>query len=195
MGVVTPGPVTSGREAAELAPFLVRHDALLQPRVAILGHAYGVGAYDVFLLSRAALWDRWPQLGGAPDDVRSLELTLLLVRTARSVGGHATPGSHRPRPAQPPPPRAVLAARSLEPAWRHPDPWRLLAVRAARPLRALPHLDPLARDLAVLRWLDVPAAEAAPELGLPVPDFDRRLDAAMAQWEAVTAAAGEGRTP
>ncbi len=187
---MTPGPVARGRGTAEIARFLMQHDALLQPRAAILGHAYGAGAHDVFLLSRAALWDRWPQLGPAPDDVRALELTLLLVRTARSVGGQAAPGTHRPRPAQPPAPRAVLAARSLDPAWRHPDPWRLLAVRAARPLRALAHLDPLARDLAVLRWLDVPAAEAAPELGLPAPEFDRRLAVAMAQWEAVTAAAG-----
>ncbi|WP_433798569.1 hypothetical protein [Actinomycetospora sp. CA-084318] len=188
---MTPGPVARGRDAVELAPFLVRHDALLQPRAAILGHAYGAGAHDVFLLTRAALFDRWPQFGAAPEDVRALELTLLLVRTARSVGGHATPVTHRPRPALPPPPRAVLAARSLEPTWRHPDPWRLLAVRAARPLRALAHLDPLARDLAVLRWLDVPAAEAAPELGLSAEDLDRRLGTAMAQWEAVTAAAGE----
>jgi hypothetical protein len=187
---VTPGPVTRGREAGELAPFLLRHDAQLQPRAAILGHAYGAGAHDVFLMTRAALYDRWPQLCSAPDDVRSLELTLLLVRTARSVGAQATPAPHRPRPALPPPARAVLAARSLDPAWRHPDPWRLLAVRAARPLRALPHLDPLARDLAVLRWLDVPATEAGPELGLPAAEFDGRLRAAMAQWDAVTAAAG-----
>ncbi|MEJ2871277.1 hypothetical protein WCD74_26205 [Actinomycetospora sp. OC33-EN08] len=188
---MTPGPASRGhgRDARELAPFLDRHDALLQPRAAILGHAYGAGAHDVFLLTRAALHDRWPHLATAGEDVRALELTLLLVRTARSVGGHATPGTHRPRPAAPPPPRAVLAARGLDPTWRHPDPWRLLAVPAARPLRALAHLDPLARDLAVLRWLDVPAVDAAPELGLPPQEFTRCLDAAVRQWAAVTAAA------
>lgn len=177
------------RDASAAAPFLVRHDDRLQPRAAVLGHAYGAPGHDVFLLTRAAMVDRWPELGNAPEGVRTVELNLLLARTARSLGGNAAPVGHRPRSAVPPVPRSVLLARGLEPGWRQPDPWRLLAAPAARPLRALVHLDPLARDLAVLRWLEVPHPDAAAELGLPGPELASRLDDAMRQWAAVTEAA------
>ncbi|MFC5064506.1 hypothetical protein [Actinomycetospora atypica] len=181
------------RDAAGAAhAFLVRHDEHLQPRAAVLGHAYGAPGHDVFLLTRAAMVDRWPELGNATEHVRTVELDLLLARTARSLGGHATPPGHRPRPAVPPTPRSVLLARGLEPGWRRPDPWRLLAAPAARPLRALVHLDPLARDLAVLRWLEVPHPDAAAELGLPGAGLAARLDDAMRQWAAVVEAAEQG---
>lgn len=177
---------------AGLLDFLRRHDASLQVLVAMFGHAYGAAPHEVFLLTRAAMHSSWAELGPADEDVRVLEMGLYLTRAARSLGGHATPSTHRPCPAVPPAPRSVLAARTLEPGWRHPDPWRLLAADEARPLRALRHLDPLARDLAVLRWLGVPADRVAPELGLATPDLPGRLDAAMRQWAAVVAAADPG---
>lgn len=183
----TAAPTTG--DASPLVPFLIHHDAVLQARTAVLAHAYGTRAPDVFHLTRAMLYDRWPELCRATEDDRSRELTLTVVRAARSLGGHAEPGTHRPRAAVPPAPNAALAARALEPPWHHPDPWRLLAVPQARPLRALRHLDDLARDLAVLRWLDVPAWQAAVELGVPGHGFDDELDAAMRRWAAVTAAA------
>jgi len=193
VGQVVTSQSLGPRDAGGAAPaFLVRHDEHLQPRAAVLGHAYGAPGHDVFLLTRASMVDRWPELGNAPESVRVVELGLLLARTARSLGGHTTPGSHRPRPAVPPTPRSVLLARELEPGWRRPDPWRLLAAPAARPLRALVHLDPLARDLAVLRWLDVPHPDAGAELGLAGPDLPGRLDDAMRQWAAVTEAADQG---
>ncbi len=175
-----------------LPDFLRRHDAFLQVLVTVLGHAYAAPAHDVFLLTRAAMHDRWPALGAVGEDVRVVELTLQVTRTARTVGTQGTAVRHRPRPAHPPAARSVLAARSFEPGWRHPDPWRLLAADAARPLRALVHLDPLSRDLAVLRWLGVPDEQTAPELGLTVPELPGRLDEAMRQWAAVVAAADPG---
>lgn len=184
--------VDPGDHGAGLPEFLRRHDALLQPRAAILGHAYGAAAHDVFLLTRATMHDRWPELGAAGEDLRGVELTLQLTRTARGLGSRAAGAAHRPRPAHPPAARSVLAARSLEPRWRQPDPWRLLAADEARPLRALVHLDALARDLAVLCWLGVPHAHLAPELGVPDGELPGRLEGAMRQWATVVAAADPG---
>jgi hypothetical protein len=183
--------MTSQRVDPEEHPaveFLRRHDAFLQVLVTILGHAYGAPPHDLFLLTRASMHDRWSAFGAAGEDVRVVELTLQVTRTARGLGNHGADRSHRFRPAQPPAARSVLAARSFEPAWRHPDPWRLLAADEARPLRALVHLDPLARDLAVLRWLGVPDAQVAPELGLTEAELPTRLGEAMRQWAAVVAA-------
>ena len=194
---VTSQRVDQDDHPAGLPEFLRRHDAFVQVIVTVLGHAYGATAHEVFLLTRAAMHSSWAELGTVHEDVRVVELTLQLTRTARSLGGHAAPASHRPRPARPPAPRSVLAARSFEPGWRHPDPWRLLAADAARPLRALPHLDPLARDLAVLRWLGIPDGQVAQELGLAEGELPGRLDHAMRQWAVVVAAAdpeaGPGR--
>ncbi|MCD2194941.1 hypothetical protein LQ327_16330 [Actinomycetospora endophytica] len=184
--------VDSDEHPVGLLDFLRRHDASVQVLVTMFGHAYGASPPEVFLLTRAAVHSTWAELGALDENARILEMGLLLTRTARSLGGHAAPSTHRPRPTLPPAPRSVLAARSFEPGWRHPDPWRLLAADEARPLRALRHLDPLARDLAVLRWLGVPGDRAAPELGLPVPGFAGRLDDAMRQWAAVVAAADPG---
>ncbi|NMO92873.1 hypothetical protein [Actinomycetospora sp. TBRC 11914] len=169
--------------------FLRRHDAFLQVLVTVLGHAYGAPPHDLFLLTRASMHDRWATFGPAGEDVRVVELTLQVTRTARGLGSHGPERDRRARPAQPPAARSVLAARSFEPAWRHPDPWRLLAADEARPLRALVHLDPLARDLAVLRWLGVPDAQVAPELGLGEAELTPRLVDAMRQWAAVVEAA------
>lgn len=173
---------------AGLPDFLGRHDAFLQVLVTVLGHAYGAPAHDVFQLTRAVMHDRWAAFGTAGEDVRVVELTLQVTRNARALGTTAAAVRHRPRPAHPPAARSVLAARSFEPGWRHPDPWRLLAADEARPLRALAHLDPLSRDLAVLRWLGVPDAQTAEELGLSAPEMRARLDEAMRQWAAVVAA-------
>jgi hypothetical protein len=181
-----------------LPDFLRRHDAFLQVLVTVLGHAYGASAHDVFQLTRAVMHDRWISFGAAGEDVRVIELTLQVTRNARALGAHPTPVRHRPRPAHPPAARSVLAARAFDPGWRHPDPWRLLAADEARPLRALAHLDPLSRDLAVLRWLGVPDAQTAAELGLSAEEMPARLDEAMRQWAVVVAAgteAGPGSTP
>jgi hypothetical protein len=186
--------VTSQRvddEPPGLPDFLRRHDAFLQVLVTVLGHAYAAPAHDVFQLTRAVVHDRWTSFGTAGEDVRVVELTLQVARNARALGAAAPEVRHRPRPAHPPAPRSVLAARSFEPGWRHPDPWRLLAADEARPLRALAHLDPLARDLAVLRWLGVPDAATAAELGLSEAELPERLDEAMRQWAAVVAAGAD----
>jgi hypothetical protein len=181
-----------------LPDFLRRHDAFLQVLVTVLGHAYGAPPHDVFQLTRAVMHDRWTSFGRAGEEVRVVELTLQVTRNARALGTHATSVRHRPRPAHPPAARSVLAARSFDPGWRHPDPWRLLAADEARPLRALAHLDPLSRDLAVLRWLGVPDAQTAEELGLSAAEMPGRLDEAMRQWAAVVAAGsdpGPGTAP
>ncbi len=186
--------MTSQRVGPEEHPaveFLRRHDGFLQVLVTILGHAYGAPPHDLFLLTRASMHDRWASFGAAGEDVRVVELTLQVTRTARGLGNHGAERTHRARPAHPPAARSVLAARSFDPAWRHPDPWRLLAADEARPLRALVHLDPLARDLAVLRWLGVPDAQIAPELGLTEPELPATLGEAMRQWSAVVAAAAD----
>ncbi len=192
---VTSQRVDSDDHPAGLPEFFRRHDAFVQVIVTVLGHAYGATPHEVFLLTRAAIHSSWGELGAVGEDVRVVELMLQLTRTSRTLGGQSAPAVHRPRPARPPAPRSVLAARSFEPGWRHPDPWRLLAADEARPLRALSHLDPLARDLAVLRWLGVPDAQIAPELGLPEPELPGRLDDAMRQWAAVVAAADPGAAP
>ncbi len=179
---------------AGLPDFLRRHDGFLQVLVTVLGHAYAAPAHDVFLLTRAAMHDRWSSLGAVGEDVRVVELTLQVTRTARTVGDQGT-RRHRPRPAHPPAARSVLAARGFEPGWRHPDPWRLLAADEARPLRALGHLDPLSRDLAVLRWLGVADELIAPEVGLSADELPARLDDAMRQWAVVVAAADPGPAP
>jgi hypothetical protein len=178
---------------ADLVDFLRRHDASIQVLVTMFGHAYGATPHEVFLLTRAAVHGQWAELAAAPEEVRVVELGLHLTRTARSLGGHGSPSTHRPRQAHPPAARSVLAARSFEPGWRHPDAWRVLAADEARPLRALPHLDPLARDLAVLRWLGIPDDRTAPELGVPPAELPRRLNDAMRQWAAVVAAADPGQ--
>jgi hypothetical protein len=188
--------VTSQRVDPEEHPpglpdFLRRHDAFLQVLVTVLGHAYDAPAHDVFQLTRAVMHDRWAAFGRAGEDVRVVELTLQVTRNARALGSQAPTVRHRPRPAHPPAARSVLAARSFEPGWRHPDPWRLLAADGARPLRALVHLDPLARDLAVLRWLGVPDAHTAEELGLAADELPERLAEAMRQWAAVVAAGAD----
>jgi hypothetical protein len=184
--------MTSQRVDPEEHPaveFLRRHDAFLQVLVTILGHAYGTSPHDLFLLTRASMHDRWASFGTSGEDVRVIELTLQVTRTARGLGSHGPDRSHPARPAPPPSARSVLAARGFEPAWRHPDPWRLLAADEARPLRALVHLDPLARDLAVLRWLGVPDTHIAPELGVGEAELPERLADAMRQWATVVAAA------
>jgi hypothetical protein len=184
--------VDQDEHPAGLLEFLARHDAFVQVLVTVFGHAYGATPHEVFLLTRAALHSSWPELGPAGENDRIVEMGLQLTRNARSLGGHAAPATHRPRPAQPPAPRSVLAARSFEPGWRHPDPWRLLAADEARPLRALPHLDPLARDLAVMRWMGIPDDRVAAELGLPPADLPGRFLDAMRQWAFVVAAADPG---
>jgi hypothetical protein len=172
---VTSQRVDPEEHAPGLPDFLRRH--------------YGAPPHDVFQLTRAVMHDRWAAFGTAGEDVRVVELTLQVTRNARALGTPAAPLRHRPRPAHPPAARSVLAARSFDPGWRHPDPWRLLAADEARPLRALVHLDPLSRDLAVLRWLGVPDAQTAAELGLSEAEMPGRLDEAMRQWAAVVAAA------
>lgn len=172
---------TTGAEA-----FLARHDALLQPRAVVLAHVHGADAEDVFLLTRAAVVETWDSTGSVGDEAGRLrELALLLARTARAVGGDASPATHRPRPVVPPSARAVLTARGLQPAWRHAEASWLLAADETRPLRALAHLDPLSRDLAALRWLDVPPDDVAAELGVEAAELPRRLDTAMARWAVV----------
>lgn len=185
----------AGDARAGLLDFLRRHDASVQVLVAVVAHAYGAEPSEVFLLTRAAVHSAWAELAALDEDARVVEMALTMTRTARSLGGHGTASTdrsratHRPRPAVPPTPRSVLAARGFDPAWREPVPWRLLAADEARPVRALRHLDPLARDLAVLRWLGVPGDRVAPELDLSMSELPRHLDDAMRQWAAVVAAA------
>jgi hypothetical protein len=176
----------------DLRAFLRQHDGFLQALVTILGHAYGAESHEVFLLTRAAVHDRWGELGPAEEPVRLVETSLQMARTARTLGTHGANARHRPQAAQPPGARSVLAARGFDPPWRHPDPWRLLAADEARPLRALAHLDPLSRDLAVLRWLGVPDARTTSELGLSEGELPARRREAMRQWSVVVTAATDG---
>ena len=166
---VTSQRVDPEEHPAGLPDFLRRHDAFLQVLVTVLGHAYGAPAHDVFQLTRAVMHDRWAAFGAAGEDVRVVELTLQVTRNARALGDHcARAVRHRPRPAHPPAARSVLAARSFEPGWRHPDPWRLLAADEARPLRALgpPRpARPRPRRAALARRPR--RADRAEELGLP----------------------------
>jgi hypothetical protein len=192
---VTSQRVDRDEHPAGLLEFLRRHDAFVQVLVTVFGHAYGATAHEVFLLTRASLHSNWSELETAPENDRIVEMGLQLTRTARSLGRQAARATHRPRPAGAPAPRSVLAARSFEPVWRHPDPWRVLAADEARPMRALPHLDPLARDLAVLRWLGVPEDRMASELGLGQAEVPGRLRDAMRQWAFVVAAADPGPAP
>lgn len=178
---MTPLPRTHagpGEDAADLEAFLTRHDALLQNRVAVLAHAYGVVPHDVFLRVRANLWSSWPEVGARHEADRIAATSLLLVRAAAD------------RDAGPPATAVPAPVRALQPPWRHPDPWALLAPRDMRALRALVHLDAHARDLVVLQWLGVDGAVAARELGLTPDEHRRRRDHALAAWTHVVRAGG-----
>ena len=166
----------SPEDPADLEAFLTHHDALLQNRVAVLAHAYGAVPHDVFLRLRATLWSSWSELGARDDQDRIASTSLLLVRAAGD------------RDAGPPASAAPAAVRSLRPAWRHPDPWALLAPRDMRALRALVHLDTHARDLVVLQWLGVDGEVAARELGLAPAEHRRRREHALATWRHVVRA-------
>ena len=166
----------TGAGGLGVAAFLTRHDALSQQRVAIVAHVVGVSPFALFRRHRAALETAGGDHGLHAEAEWLTASSLLMVRSASELAAGDAPDT--PSVAR----AALEAAGRGAPAWRHPDPWTLLAPRVMRPLRALVHLDPAERDLAILQWLGVDPGAAAAGLGLDEEEYRSRRDRAMAFW-------------